>query len=155
MKSGKSNWCEKNISTFMGWKIKIQSSREKKHEPFLLLLIITSDKLKEYFDPSKINNNEYNIKLDEVKNLINDSRYFLIEDAGSDTLKKANTNVEIPDFSKENNFILKITGQGTPDIGKYPTKSWLRDNITSEICKIEKVLRLLDASIAKKFVPTL
>lgn len=88
--------------------------------------------------------------------LINDSRYFLLEKEGSNMLVKASTVKEkSPDFDKENLFILKITGKSTTDINKYPTKSWLRDNIISETCQIEAVLRLLDASIAENFVPTI
>jgi hypothetical protein len=50
---------------------------------------------------------------------------------------------------------LKITGQGEHDIAMRKTKLGLRDSITSESCKIEKVFHLLDARIAEKFIPTI
>lgn len=126
-------------------------------KPFSLLLITTSNKLKGNIDPQSIDGGEYNksIEIDVLKGLINSSRYFLIENDNDDMLEEAVTNVEIPDFDKENNFILKITGEGASNIRQHKTKSWLRENITSETCRIEKVYRLLDASIAEKFVPTI
>lgn len=116
---------------------------------FSLLLIINSKKLKNIIERKTI-------QLNELRILINDSRYFLLEKEDSNMLVKASTvKEESPDFNKENLFILKITGRSTAEINKYPTKSWLRDNIISETCQIEAVLRLLDASIAENFVPTI
>jgi hypothetical protein len=124
---------------------------------FSLLLITTSEKLKGKIEVSKAINGEYNntIQLEIVKNLINTSRYFLIENTSNNTLQEAKTSDVLPDIEKDNLFILKITGQGKHNIAACKTKLALRDSITSESCKVEKVLHLLDARIAEKFIPTI
>lgn len=124
---------------------------------FSLLLITTSEKLKGKTEASKAINGEYNqaVQLETVKNLINTSRYFLIENTSHNTLQEAKTSDVLPDLEKDNLFILKITGQGKHNIATCKTKLALRDSITSESCKIEKVLHLLDARIAERFVPTI
>ena len=129
---------------------------DKSPKHFSLLLITTSEKIRDKVEIDNIADGDCNkpISLETVKNLINTSRYFLIENADT-ILKEAKTSTTLPDFNKDNLFILKITGQGKYDIGKYNTKLWLRDSITSETCQIEKVFHLLDASIAEKFVPTI
>lgn len=145
------NFCKKINNSSLAKKLPFLSSGEKKEDSpidFSLLLIIKSTKIK-----GKAGNKTINI--DDVKTLINDSRYFLVEKQGENTLKEAKTSAELPDLNKDRLFILKITGQATPDISKYPTKSWLRDNITSETCQLEAVLHLLDGSIAERFVPTI
>lgn len=126
--------------------------KESSSKYFSLLLITTSNKLK----TNNIKDKNYNktVQSETIKSLINESRYFLIENEDIDTLKDAKTSVELPDIDEDNLFILKIKGQGNADIGKYQTKSWMRDSITSKTCQIENVLHLLDASIAEKFVRT-
>lgn len=136
--------------------IKPDKKQEKSLKYLSLLLITTSEKIRDKIEVDNIKNGECNksVSLETVKNLINTSRYFLIENTDT-ILEEAKTSTTLPDLDKDNLFILKITGQGRYDIGKYNTKLWLRDSITSETCQIEKVLHLLDASIAEKFVPTI
>lgn len=145
---------KKILPTWCRWPPVNRRSKDKKDKvpkEFILLIITTSEKIRD-----NIINGEFNkpISLETVKNLINTSRYFLIENADT-ILEEAKTSTTLPDLDKDNLFILKVIGQGRYDIGKYNTKLWLRDSITSETCQIEKVLHLLDASIAEKFVPTI
>ena len=136
------------------------ASKEKnpqREDNFSLLLITTSPKLRGKIDIDNVTNGEYNqsVGLEIVKNLINTSRYFLIDNTGNGTLQEAKTSTALPDLEKDNLFILKITGKGQHDIATCKTKLGLRDSITSETCKIEKVLYLLDARVAEKFIPTI
>lgn len=155
-----SNVSEKISSVF---KQNPQNNKANKHKEerldnnFSLLLITTSEKLRGKIEVSKVLNGEYNqpVQLEIVKNLINTSRYFLIKDTENNILSVATTSDNLPDLEKDNLFILKITGQGKHNIATCETKLGLRDSITSETCKIEKVLHLLDASIAKEFIPTI
>lgn len=134
-----------------------KQKKERLDNIFSLLLITTSEKLRGKIEVSKIINGEYNqpVQLEIVKHLINTSRYFLIEDTDNNILSVAKTSDNLPDLEKDSLFILKITGQGKHNIAACKTKLALRDSITSESCKIEKVLHLLDARIAEKFIPTI
>lgn len=134
-----------------------QKEKQKAVTEFSLLLITTSEKLKGKIEVSKAINGEYNqlVQLETIKNLINTSRYFLIENSSNNTLQEAKTSDILPNLEKDNLFILKITGQGKHNIATCKTKLALRDSITSESCNIEKVLHLLDARIAEKFTPTI
>ncbi len=124
---------------------------------FSLLLITTSEKLRGKIEISKVINGEGNrsVEREIVKNLINTSRYFLVENTNNSLLNEAKTSTTLPDLEKDSLFILKITGKGKHDIATCKTKLGLRDSIISETCNIEKVLHLLDARIADKFVPTI
>lgn len=126
-------------------------------EDFSLLLITTAEKIRGSIDVSAGLNGEYNqeVSLETVKKLINTSRYFLIENAEDNILSIAKTSDNLPDLEKDNFFILKITGKGKHNIATCKTKLGLRDSITSEPCKIEKVLHLLNAGIAEKFIATI
>ncbi|MDX9989705.1 hypothetical protein [Thiothrix unzii] len=135
-----------------------RSSKDKTQtNDFTLILITTSNKIEGNIHFKEDGSYESDVSLDNVKNLINESRYFLLENENMNIIAEAEAQVrpEKPDFTLDNNFIIKITGQGTIDIGNYPTKSWLRDNITSDNCQVEKVLRLLDGNIFEKFVLTI
>lgn len=135
----------KAVEQIITEKLTSSANKTTSQKEFSLLLIVSSDKLKE-IPPKEIN-------LDNLKSIINSSSYFLLENDPSDILERAKTSTELPDLDKSSNFLLKITGTGTSDIGKYETKSWLRDNITSTSFPVE-VFHLLDASIADKFVRT-
>lgn len=136
----------------------IKPGKSKNESPisFSLLLITTSEKLEGKIDLDNVNNGERNIIIqqDETKTLINDSRYFLLNADIGDILTEA-TSTELPSIEKKSLFIVKIKGEGTPEISKYQNKSWLQENITSKNCEIKTVLHLLDVSIAEKFCSTI
>lgn len=148
---------DKVDSVFRQTSPKNKQKEEILDKNFSLLLITTSEKLRGKIAIDNITDGECNQSagLETVRNLINTSRYFLVDNTGNGTLQKVKTSTTLPDLEKDNLFILKITGKGKHDIATCKTKLGLRDSITSETCNIEKVLHLLDARIADKFVPTI
>ncbi len=150
---------EKSGKAVTAFKSNFPNQEEKQTDTtnFSLLLITTSEKIRNRINGTNVIDGEYNqsVELEVAKNLINTSRYFLIDNAENSTLQEAKTSDTLPDLEKDNLFILKITGQGKHNIATCKTKLALRDSITSESCKIEKVLHLLDARIAEKFIPTI
>lgn len=122
---------------------------------FSLILIMTSGKLKKIIGLSQDGTHKPSVSSDEVRQLLEDSFYFVLENKSDDILKDAKLGSVTPDLTKENLFVVKINGQGASEIGKYQTKGWIKNNITSDTCSIEQVSHLLDASISSKFIPTI